>query len=257
MTTSHGGDWNLEYPYDSLGAFQRAWENGADAVKGDFRVSGDNVGMVMHSSPIEWWESIPCHGKKVEEMAAKECEQCTMALTKQTFISVPTFLSFASDKINIMLCVKESRDIPRAIETVVENNATTRSFLELGTDDFLSVQTKNMPNWDKVYYVVELRSSDDITRILSSPQEISSRMLLAEFIDWENWGESLQNDINRVKAAGFRTFAATKSNFITATVENHLKIYFMGFDVAYTYNLENAVTARKQVNEKNGITPSR
>jgi len=256
MTTSHGGDWNIEHPYDSMGAFQRAWENGADAVKGDFRVSGDNVGMVMHSSPIEWWESIPCWRKKVEEMTEKECEQCTMALSKETFISVPTFLSFAEGKINVMLCVKESRDIARAIETVVENNATNRSFLELGVENFLSVQTNNLPNWDKVYYGVELRTSDDITRILSSPTEIKSRMLLAEFNDWETWGDSLQNDINRVKAAGFRTFAASNSNPLTATVDNHLKIFSM-FDVAYTYNLENAVTARKQVNEKNGITPAR
>ena len=46
MTTSHGGDWNATVPYDSLGAFQAAWENGADSVKGDFRVSKDNIGMV-------------------------------------------------------------------------------------------------------------------------------------------------------------------------------------------------------------------
>lgn len=34
MSTSHGGDWNLTFPYDSLPAFIKAYEGGADAVKG-------------------------------------------------------------------------------------------------------------------------------------------------------------------------------------------------------------------------------
>ena len=48
MTISHGGDWDLASPYDSLDAFKRAASKGADVVKGDFRVNADNVGMVMH-----------------------------------------------------------------------------------------------------------------------------------------------------------------------------------------------------------------
>ncbi|RYH02942.1 hypothetical protein EON65_47510 [archaeon] len=34
MTTAHGGEWNVKNPYDSMPAFQRAWEDGADAIKG-------------------------------------------------------------------------------------------------------------------------------------------------------------------------------------------------------------------------------
>lgn len=34
MTTAHGGEWNLTAPYDSLPAFEKAYEDGADAVKG-------------------------------------------------------------------------------------------------------------------------------------------------------------------------------------------------------------------------------
>lgn len=49
MTISHGGDWDVEYPYDSFPAFQRAYANGADTVKGDFRVSLDNIGMVSNT----------------------------------------------------------------------------------------------------------------------------------------------------------------------------------------------------------------
>lgn len=69
MTCAHGGEWDFKYPYDSMPAFQRAFDDGADAIKGglfsqeiffcsnfkllsftiDFRVAKDNVGMVMHS----------------------------------------------------------------------------------------------------------------------------------------------------------------------------------------------------------------
>lgn len=39
MNVVHGGDWDLNYPYDSLPAFQQANYKGADAVKGDLRVT--------------------------------------------------------------------------------------------------------------------------------------------------------------------------------------------------------------------------
>ena len=47
-----------------------AFANGADAVKGDFRVSKDNVGVVVHSSPFEIYESLNCVGRRVENMDA-------------------------------------------------------------------------------------------------------------------------------------------------------------------------------------------
>lgn len=57
----------------------------------------------MHSSPIEVYESINCYGKHVENMTAAECEQCQMAITNYTFISVPTLLDWAQDKVNVFV----------------------------------------------------------------------------------------------------------------------------------------------------------
>lgn len=70
-------------------AFVNAFNIGSDAVKGDFRVSKDNIGMVTHSSPIEIYESIECVGRKIEDMLAKDIEKCKMALSNYTFISAP------------------------------------------------------------------------------------------------------------------------------------------------------------------------
>lgn len=47
----------------------------------------------------------------------------------------------------------------------------------------------------------------------------------------------------------------SRDNALTATVKNQLNIFQAGFDVVYTYNLLNAVTARKITNTKNGISP--
>ncbi len=96
MSFTLGGAWNEQWPYDSFPAFQNAFNLGTDAVKGDFRVSKDNIGMVTHSSPIEIYESIDCAGKKIEKMLAVEIEKCKMGLTNFTFISVPTLVCLVS-----------------------------------------------------------------------------------------------------------------------------------------------------------------
>jgi glycerophosphoryl diester phosphodiesterase len=257
MTTSHGGDWNLKYPYDSLPAFENAFTNGADSVKGDFRVCGDNVGMVMHSSPIEFYESLACRGQYVEKMSVSECEACQMALTNITFISIPTLLAWAENNVNVMLCVKESSDLPRAISTLVENKAAHRTFLEVHLGDYLALETNNVPNWSDVYYVVQVNSADEIQTLLSASPALLSRAILFEFHHWTEWPtpETLKDDITTVQAQGRRTFAATKDTAIGATVKNHLDLYNMGFDVAFTYNLANAVEARIQINTERGLTP--
>lgn len=164
MTIAHGGDWNLTFPYDSLPAFNKAFEEGADAVKGDFRVSSDNIGMVMHSSPILIYESFDCFHKKVEEQTAAENAACHMLNTTYTFQPVPDVLKWADEKVNFMFCVKENTDIPRAITTLIENNATHRAFLEIGVQDMLNTVSSNLEGWEEVYYIIEVHNTGDFNR---------------------------------------------------------------------------------------------
>ncbi len=82
---------------------------------------------------------------------------------------------------------------------------------------------------------------------------------MIEFNDWTNWGgpNTVEADVELVKSRGLRSFAATRPSPFTATVEDHLRIYHAGIQVAYTYNLANAVTARHDVNTKNLVFPAR
>jgi glycerophosphoryl diester phosphodiesterase len=255
LTTVHGGDWSATIPYDSMPAFERAWEKGADSVKGDFRVTKDNIGMVMHSSPVEIYESFNCWRKKVEEMTAEEAMQCQMINPQYNFISVPDMLAWADGKVNVMFCVKESTDLPRAISTLVELDATHRAFLEVHVSEFLQAATDNYPGWDQVYYVIEVGSTADIDNMLAVSDEVLRRAFLFEFKDYKEWPE-VEKDMDRVKARGVRTMTMSNQNPITATVQNHVDLFHAGFDVAYTYNTDNAMDARYQVNTEREISPA-
>lgn len=258
LVTSHGGDWDVRNPYDSMGAFQRAYDHGADAIKGDFRVSSDNIGMVIHSSPILVYESPNCYNVKVEETTASDLQRCKMEVTDYTFTSVPNLLSWADQKINVMLCVKESRDVSRAISTLIEYNATSRAFLELSIGEMFNIEAQNISGWDQIYYVVELSNSGDVSSALAASQQLLSRMFLFEInAYYEDWPgpNDLAVDIQAIHSAGIKTFTASKSNPVTSTVNNHLDMFSIGIDVAYTYNLGNAVDARIQFNSQNDVTP--
>lgn len=256
MNVVHGGDWNLTFPYDSLPAFQKANTKEADAVKGDFRVSKDNIGMVMHSSPVEIWESLDCFNELVEEHTAAENSQCHMEITDITFSTVPEVLAWADGVVNFMFCVKESEDISRAITTLLENNATNRAFLEISVNEMLGLVEDAVPHWEEVYYVINFHTTADMDRMLDAPVNVRARTFLFEFNDWSSWdSDELSAGIKKVKSYGIRTFAATRDSSIGATVDNHMAIYDAGFDVVYTYNVDNAVVARVDVNTANGISP--
>lgn len=120
--------------------------------------------MVMHSSPILLYESINCFNKKVEEMTAEECKQCQMEITQYHFISAPDLLAWADGKVNTMFCVKETADIPRAVSTLIENNATHRAFLEISVNEVLGLESDNVEGWDQVYYVINFGSTDEFNK---------------------------------------------------------------------------------------------
>ncbi len=120
--------------------------------------------MWYFTSPIEIYESLNCHGKRVEEMTAEECTKCQMEITTYTFTTVPDLLQWADGKVNVMFCVKQSSDIPRAISSLVENNATHRSFLEVGISSIIEQEVNATPGWDQVYYVVNMKSHDEFEK---------------------------------------------------------------------------------------------
>lgn len=259
LVLSHGGSPNyVTRPYDSKAAFVAAFNEGADAVKGDFRVTSDNVGMVMHSSPVQIYESLNCFNKKVEEMTEAAAKKCMMLPTTERFMSAAELLDWAEDKVITMFCVKEAADIPRAISTLIEQNATHRSFLEIRVGELQrEVLAKRPAGWDQVYYLAEMGAASDVDTVLSDEfAPLLPRLFTFEFDpSWPDWDMNVTDVIaNRLHPAGVRSFAATKT--FLPTTQQHIDLYNAGFDVVYTYGTGHAVDARTQVNEARGIDPT-
>jgi glycerophosphoryl diester phosphodiesterase len=263
LTVAHGGEWNLQDPYDSLQAFENAFQDGSDAVKGDFRVTKDNVGVVCHSSPIEAYESPLCVGRRIKNMTAAQVQRCPMAATNRTFITVPTLLDWARGKQIVMLCVKDTSaaGIARAISTLIEEKATRRAFLEIKINELIEhVSVAKPPGWDQVYYLAECNSMDDLTRLLASPQALLDRIFTVELDGndptFPNWGGSKNVTkivTEQLHPRNMRSFAASKEEL--PSIVDHVQLWNEGIDVVMTYNLKNAVMARIEVDKQRGILP--
>jgi glycerophosphoryl diester phosphodiesterase len=265
LTVSHGGDWNLTYPYGSFEAFKLAQAHGADAVKGDFRWTADGKGVVVHSSPIEIYESLNCVGKQPEKMTSAEVTGCRMLPQPSAghFITADAFLDWAKGRINVMLCLKYNDDLKNhaavvqgAISTLVAAGAQNRTFLEIKVGELLQY-VQNSSGWEQVYYLAELGSAADLQLMLKAPSELLKRTFMWEFDKkFNKWGiGDIKTVIQRqLHPAGVRALAATSE--VLATVGNHEALWQTdGFDVVYTYNLKNAVVARTKVDEARGVNP--
>lgn len=73
---------------------------------------------------------------------------------------------------------------------------------------------------------------------------------------WPQWGMTNVSEViaTKLHPLGIRSMAAT-GKFLPS-VQDHLNLWENdGFDVVYTYDTVNAVTARTQVDEARGISP--
>ena len=64
---SHMGDWSLSIPGNSMAAFEKAFQDGAQAIESDIRVSADGVPFMIHNDQITAYESVLCAGKVVSQ----------------------------------------------------------------------------------------------------------------------------------------------------------------------------------------------
>jgi len=216
-------------------------------------VCKENIGVVMHSSPIEWYESPECWGERPEDMTLKECTSCQMALTDYTFMAVPDLLKWSAQKVIVMLCVKRAQDIPRAISTLIELKATDRAFLEIRVNDIGLV--KNVTGWDQVYYVAEAGGTQELDLIFSPKLAwVIPRVFMFEFDpSYPSWGINLPVTIQKLHSRGMRTFTATSKFY--PDVDSQEALFKAGFDVVYTYDTQNGVTARTNIDIERGVTP--
>lgn len=94
--------------------------------------------------------------------------------------------------------MKLATDIPRAITTLIQHNATNHALLEIGLDNYLTATvTSQYPGWDKVYYVIELNNAADVATLLSYESATFDRAFLFEFNNFLSWGSTLDVSVSR------------------------------------------------------------
>jgi len=92
LVDSHMGAWTAWIPGNSMAAYRRAWELGADMIEADVRVSRDGVPFMIHNDEIQSYESLMCAGRVISESDAADIDDCLLvpSLTE----TIPTFAEF-------------------------------------------------------------------------------------------------------------------------------------------------------------------
>ncbi|MCU1278295.1 MAG: hypothetical protein JWM53_1841, partial [bacterium] len=221
LVVSHGGDWDVKAPYDSHTALVRAVQRGADGIKGDLRVTADNVAVITHSSPIEIYESTDCNGQYIEQMTAAQVTACHMLGSKtETFQRVDSLLRWAHGRTVVMLDVKVPADLPRAITTAIENDAQDDLFLEVHADDFLNIVV-GAPGWEQIHYLVWLTNGPADADAVLAAGHLAQAFMYEMDPTYAGYDAAAMKTFIETKLhpAGVRAFSSSDKN--DPTVANH------------------------------------
>jgi hypothetical protein len=250
LAVAHGGMWSVSgAPYDSNAALTAAYEGDVDGVKIDVRVTMDDVPVIAHSSPIEYWESLDCGGQRIEEMTADEVVQChRFPSATETFQRLDDVLDWLRGKMVVQLTVKLSSDYARTIAEVHAKAAEDFAFLEISTSELQDL-IPTIEGAGDVFYLVNVGT--DVAQIDTLIDTIANPQAFMYELDPTVDVSTLTTE--RLHPAGIRSFTYTDAAMPS---EPELQALFEGgFDVVSSQGAENCVAARKAVNERHGVSP--
>jgi hypothetical protein len=251
--TSHMGAWTAAIPGNSMAAFRRAWELGADAIESDIRVSADGVPFMIHDDEITLYESLLCAGKVVSESTADEIDNCLLlpSLT-ETIPTFEEFVTWARGKILIHLDVKETDALGVMVEQIIARGAQDFVFIAISSGEALDV-VPSIPGSDGVYFLLRVGSVPEVDLALGDLRRPNIFMLEGDRT-WDTVDETqMMVQVGRVHDGGLRIMAS--SDQYTPTIADHLHLYDMGFDYVLSYNCENGVEAAREENIARGYPP--
>jgi glycerophosphoryl diester phosphodiesterase len=249
FSIAHGGSWNAtSLPYDSTGALNASIADGTDGVKIDVRVTKDNVPVISHSSPLQFYESVDCVGQKIEDMTVAQVTAChRFPSTTEKFQRLDDVLNLLRGKLVAQLTVKLSTDYARTIAEVHAQHAEDFAFLEISAAE-LTTQIPTIPGAGTVKYVINAASTlTDVDVVLAAN---NPNAFIVEFDPPVQLGTIVTA---RLHPAGIRSF--TYTNAATPTVADLKALFDKGFDIVSSQAGANGVAARQQVNQARGVTP--
>jgi glycerophosphoryl diester phosphodiesterase len=252
LLVSHGGDWDENLPYDSQSAFHRAYDKGADAIKTDVLVTMDGKLVVAHTNQIQFYESPECSGQSIDQMTLDQVTACHLATsTTETYQRLDDVLDWAKDKVVLMLTVKSDATFAPAIQAAIAHDAVDRVFVELYFSTLQSL-IPTVVDHDKVRYNVQVESFADIQNLVDAA--VPQVMLCESDPTWPEADTATMTATiaNVIHPAGLKSFVSSEN---APTVPMHVALMEAGWDVVMTYDLDNAIQARTQVDQERGVTP--
>lgn len=107
-----------------------------------------------------------------------------------------------------------------------------------------------------MYYLPEVGSTNDLNRLLSPEfADLLPYMFMWEFDPgWPTWVLNISEMVTKqLHPLNVRSFAATSE--YAPSVKSQEELFREGFDVVYTYDTKNGVTARTTIDKERGVTP--
>jgi hypothetical protein len=249
MAVAHGGSWNTtSAPYLSNAALEAAFAAGDEGVKIDVRFTKDGVPVLAHSSPIEYFESLDCANKKIEDMTAAQVTSCHRApSTSQKFQRLDDVLAYLRGKMVVQLCVKRTEDLAATVAAVHALGAEDFAFIEINAGDFTTL-APSLPGTAGVQFLVNVASQlGDIPGVLAVT---APKAFMVEIDPGVDIGNLVTTQLH---PAGVRAFVYDNAASPTASqLQAH---YERGFDVVSSQSGPRGVEARVAVNQARGITP--
>jgi hypothetical protein len=255
LIESHMGAWTAAIPGNSMGAYRRAWDLGADAIEADVNVSMDGVPFMIHDDTITLYESLLCAGRVISESLASEIDGCLLAPSlTETIPTFDEFVEWARGKVVIHLDVKDNAAVATMIGEIHDHGAEDFVFIAIGTGE-AATAVPAMPGSESVYFVLRVGSVLEVDLALADLRR-PNIFLLEGDRSWPDTGvdeTAMLDQVARVHAAGLRIMAS--SDQYLATVADHQHLFDMGFDMVLSYNCENGVTAARAENAARGLPP--
>ena len=242
----HQGAPGFWEPRNSLTAFQKAVELGADGAEVDLRFSSDGVPFVAHDAEISIWQAPGCAGYKLAETPSAELARCRLLpFLTQKLLPFADLLHRTGNRFLLHLDIKEPELIPQALDAVRRLHAEDHAYIAVSV--WHAVQQRELlAKSADVRLCLKIRTVkqfDDVLTWMGLPQ-VFMVMTDETFLDQPLDAEQIKAQIRRMHAAGLKVMAS--GNKRHPSVDSQLRLLCDGYDAILSYDVENGVEAARR-----------
>lgn len=202
-------------PENTLAAFQLAWQQDADAIEGDFWLSGDGEIVCMHDSTTKRTADVDL---QVADTSLATLRQLDVGRWKdrrfagQQVLTLPQVLALVPPKKSIFIEVKCGPEIVPALATTLKTYGVSpqQAIIISFQEDVIAAVKRELPQY-RAYWVVSFRVAKDsgewtpgIDRIISTASRIG-----ADGVDVSAKPPLTRDFVRRCRDAGLSVHAWT------------------------------------------------